>query len=251
MTDEFATRPYGPLPDQLADVRLPPAPEAPVIVYFHGGGLEGGGRADNAGLFRSLVDAGIGVVSADYRLLPSARFLDFLDDAAGCVAWVARELPGRPLLVGGSSAGAYLAMMLCFQPRWLEAVDVPVQDVAGWLFDAGQPTTHFTLLRERGVDPRTIVVDDAAPLRHLGSRAAQAPTLILLASDDIPGRREQTGVLLAALRDFGLADDVRLHVLDGYQHNEYLHDDQPAGQALVTELVLDLVARATAGSGRG
>lgn len=237
---------YGPLPAQRADVLLPEGDEhAPVLVHLHGGGLEGGSRHDDAGLHGRLRAAGVAVVSPDYRLYPQARFPEFVEDAAACVAWVRRELPGRPLLVGGSSAGAYLAMMLRFDRRWLAAAGLAVTDVAGWLFDGGQPTTHFNVLAERGLDPARVVVDEAAPLFHVDATTEPAPTLVLLAEDDIPGRREQTDLLLATLARLVPDDDTRFEVIEGQQHSEYLRDDS-VGQDRFVALVLDLVARAVA-----
>lgn len=230
---------YGPLPEQIADVHLPADPAAPVLVYLHGGGLEGGERGEHPGLVAALVDAGIGVVGAGYRLYPAARYPEFVEDAAACVAWALESCAGRPVFVGGTSAGAYLAMMLRFDPRWLGAHEKASTAVAGWVLDAGQPTTHFNVLRERGIDPGRVIVDEAAPLFHVGPGTAAAPTLVLLAEDDIPGRREQTDLLLATLRVFGADDGVRTVVLDGYQHSGYV--SEPAGQARFAELVGELV----------
>ncbi|GAB2608696.1 alpha/beta hydrolase [Pseudactinotalea suaedae] len=232
---------YGPLPEHRADVHLPESPDAAVLVYFHGGGLEIGERGDNPGLFEHLVGAGVGVISANYRLYPGARYPEFVEDAALCVAWVLEHFPGRPILVGGSSAGAYLAMMLRFDPRWLSAQGIASDAVVGWVFDAGQPTTHLNVLRERGLDTRRVVVDEAAPLFHIGPGTAAAPTLVLLAGDDIPGRREQTDLMLATLRTYGADDGVRTVVLDGHQHCEYLGTE--AGQARLAQLVAELAGR--------
>jgi acetyl esterase/lipase len=232
---------YGPLPEHLADLHLPGRRDAPVLVYLHGGGLEGGERGDNPGLFERLMAVGVGVVSASYRRYPQARYPEFVEDAAACVAWVLANLPGRPILVGGSSAGAYLAMMLRFDERWLSAQGIATDAVVGWVFDPGQPTTHFNVLRERGLDPNRVVVDEAAPLFHIGPGTAAAPTLVLLAWDDIPGRREQTDLMLATLRAYGADDGVRTVVLDGHQHSEYLGTE--VGQTRVAELVAELVDR--------
>lgn len=233
---------YGDHPGQVADLHRPGLEQSgPVFCYFHGGGLEGGDRTDAAGVIETLVAGGVTVVSPDYRLYPHARYPEFLTDAASCVAWVQQEFPGRALVVGGTSAGAYLAMMLCFDPRWLTQAGAALAGVAGWVFDAGQPTTHFNVLRERGIDPRRVVVDDAAPLFHVGTQDALAPTLIVLAGQDVPGRREQTHLLLATLRAYGLDAQVQLEVLAGYQHSGYLDDASPAGQAQFSRLVLHLI----------
>ncbi|WP_162458414.1 alpha/beta hydrolase [Pseudactinotalea terrae] len=235
----MSTVAYGPLPEHRADVHLPDEPDAPVLVYFHGGGLESGTRADNPKLFTELVAAGIGVVSGSYRRYPQARYPEFLEDAAACVAWAIENLPGRRIVVSGTSAGAYLAMMLRFDQRWLGAHGVGRDAVHGWLFDAGQPTTHFSILRERGIDPNRVIVDEAAPLFHISSETSPAPTLLVLAGDDVPGGREQTDLMLATLKACGADDDVRAVTLDGYQHVAYLGDD--AGRARLIELVAELV----------
>ena len=236
---EAAVR-YGPHPVQIADIRGAGG-DGPVLCYFHGGGLEGGDRADAAGVTQALAAAGLTVVSPSYRLYPSARYPEFLTDAAACVAWVRRQFPDRSLIVGGSSAGAYLAMMLCFDAHWLAEAGAAVDDVAGWVFDAGQPSTHFNVLRERGIDPRRLVVDEAAPLFHVGTQDTLAPTLIVLAGQDVPGRREQTQVLLATLRAHELDAQVRVEIMTGYQHSGYLDGAAPAGQAQFARLVLGLV----------
>ncbi len=239
---DLRTTAYGRLPGQRVDIRTAGAERgAPVLVYFHGGGLEGGDRRDAAGVLDRLARTGVTVASPSYRLYPDARYPEFITDAAACVAWAVRELPERPLLVGGSSAGAYLAMMLCFDAHWLAGAGAAVTDVAGWVFDAGQSTTHFNVLRERGIDPRRVLVDEAAPLFHVGTQSQLAPTLIVLAADDVPGRREQTQVLLATLGAHGLDAQVRLEVMAGYRHSGYLDDAAPQGQARFADLVLELI----------
>ena len=112
----------------------------------------------------------------------------------------------------------------------------------------GQPTTHFNVLRERGIDPRRLVVDEAAPLFHVGGQDTLAPALIVLADQDVPGRWEQTQLLLATLRAHELDARVHLEIMAGYQHSGYLDDAAPQGQERCTELVLQLVRRACDGT---
>ncbi len=67
------------------DVACPPdAEDAPVVVWFHGGGLTGGKRAVPEGLMKK----GFVVVGVGYRLIPHVGTLDIVDDAAAAVAWV-------------------------------------------------------------------------------------------------------------------------------------------------------------------
>ena len=48
---------------------------APVVVWFHGGGIEGG----NKHIDQELKNSGLVVVAANYRLLPKAKIDDILD----------------------------------------------------------------------------------------------------------------------------------------------------------------------------
>ena len=58
------------------------AHDAPVIVWFHGGGLTGG----NKDIPRELLDGNVVVVGVGDRLSPRAAVTDIIDDAAAAVA---------------------------------------------------------------------------------------------------------------------------------------------------------------------
>ncbi|PWN88860.1 alpha/beta-hydrolase [Acaromyces ingoldii] len=111
--------------DIKADVLLPPGATkespAPVLLWWHGGGLLQGTRKGTA---PHLVEApekhGLCVVSADYRLAPQARLPKILSDVGDAVAWLQtaafREATqGRAdasrVFVSGSSAGGWLALL--------------------------------------------------------------------------------------------------------------------------------------------
>ena len=59
----------------------------PVVVWFHGGGLEAGQKE----IPEKLKRKGYVVVGANYRLLPRVTVAETLDDAAEAVAWVFRN----------------------------------------------------------------------------------------------------------------------------------------------------------------
>ena len=62
--------------------------DAPVVVWFHGGGIEGGEKHIDP----QLRNSGLVVVAANYRLLPKAPIDDILDDAAAAVAWTYKNI---------------------------------------------------------------------------------------------------------------------------------------------------------------
>jgi len=87
----------------------------PVMVYFHGGGWVVGTLDTHDPFCRALAaEAGMVVVSVDYRLAPEHKFPAAVEDARAAAEWVlahAAELGGdaERVFVGGDSAGATLA----------------------------------------------------------------------------------------------------------------------------------------------
>ena len=122
---------YGDHPRQRLDVYAPAKRMAsmPVIVFIYGGSWNSGSRSDYAFAGRALAAKGYVTVVADYRLVPEVQFPDFLDDNARAVRWVKDTIsrfggdPRRIALVG-HSAGAYNAVMLGLDARYLRRAGV-------------------------------------------------------------------------------------------------------------------------------
>lgn len=92
--------------------------------------------------------------------------------------------------------------MLCFDKRFLAVHNINSDDIAGFIHDAGQSTTHFNVLRERGMDTRRVIVDEAAPLYHVTHNENYPPMLFIISDDDMTNRFEQTMVMLKTLKHF-------------------------------------------------
>jgi len=110
---------YGPENLQKVDAYLPEgrAPR-PVLVEFHGGGWRTGDKRQLGmykGVMEKVLEAGIAVVAANYRLTPKDPWPAQAEDAVRVVQFVrsrAKEWnldPSRVVLIGGS-AGAHLSM---------------------------------------------------------------------------------------------------------------------------------------------
>lgn len=87
-------------------------PDAPLLLFFHGGGFVVSDLDTHEALCIRLADAGrMRVLSSSYRLAPEHRFPAQLDDALAVTRQVLDEgLAGPPgLAIGGDSAGAYIA----------------------------------------------------------------------------------------------------------------------------------------------
>lgn len=113
--------PHGTVPLRLYRPR--PGPGAPVIVYFHGGGMIMGTLDSFDGLSRNLAAAcDAVVVSVEYRLAPEHRYPVANDEAYEAVRWVhdhAGELgvDASRIAVAGDSAGGSLAAATALRIR--------------------------------------------------------------------------------------------------------------------------------------
>lgn len=110
----------------LLDVYMPEgAKKAPVIVFLHGGALLYGDKTYGKGIAASLVESGVGLVSANYRLSPDHAHPSHVQDAAAATAWVINNIAaygGDPenVFIAGHSAGAYLAALLAIDSSLIE-----------------------------------------------------------------------------------------------------------------------------------
>lgn len=111
---------YGPLPRHRMDLYTPDtvAPDAPALLFLHGGGWVSGSRADYGFVGVALARLGAVVGVADYRLWPQAGFPAFVEDGALAARWLATHARGRRLIVIGHSAGAFTAAAIALDPRW-------------------------------------------------------------------------------------------------------------------------------------
>ncbi|MBV8927369.1 MAG: alpha/beta hydrolase [Bradyrhizobium sp.] len=91
----------------------------PGFVFFHGGGMVAGSIDTHDRLAAALTDAtGCRLVSVDYRLAPEHKFPAAVEDAIAATEFVARNasalgIDAQRLVVGGDSAGATLAAVVC------------------------------------------------------------------------------------------------------------------------------------------
>ncbi len=113
--------PGGALPVSLYAPLGAESTPVPGLVYFHGGAGVFGSAGTHDALCRMLChDAAVRVVSVDYRLAPEHPFPAALEDCWFATGWVAEHaaelgIDGARLAVGGDSAGATLATVICQQ----------------------------------------------------------------------------------------------------------------------------------------
>jgi len=123
---------FGPHPRQRLDIYLPSGPvaRAPVAFFIYGGSWSSGDKGTYGFVGDAFASRGYVTVIADYRLVPEVRFPAFIEDGAAALATVHRIIgryggDGDRLHLLGHSAGAYNAMMLALDPRYLARAGVP------------------------------------------------------------------------------------------------------------------------------
>ena len=89
----------------------------PALVFVHGGGWTGGGRADYRNAMLPYAAHGIVCVSIDYRLTPKYQFPSQIEDVKCAVRWVRANaekyhVDEKRIGAVGGSAGAHLVALL-------------------------------------------------------------------------------------------------------------------------------------------
>jgi len=188
------------------------------IVWFHGGGLTGGGKE----IPQALMDKGYAVIGVGYRLSPAAKAPAYIEDAAAAVAWAFKRIaqyggdPGQ-IYLSGHSAGGYLAMMITLDKKYLAKYEIDANLVAGLIPFSGQCITHFTVRNERGIKDTQPVIDEYAPLFWV---RADAPPMLLITGDaekELLGRYEENAYMLRMMKLAG-HKNTSLFQLQGFDH---------------------------------
>ena len=117
----------------VLDVYRPEGSEGkslPVMFWIHGGGWRAGDKSDVALKPKVLTERGFVFVSTNYRLLPEVTMDELMGDAVRSLGWVHKNIAkygGDPtrIFVGGHSAGAQMAALLCTDDRYLKRESVP------------------------------------------------------------------------------------------------------------------------------
>lgn len=195
------------------------AKDAPVIVWFHGGGLTGGKKQ----IPQAILKDGCVVVGVGYRFSPNVKVTQIVDDAACAVAWVFNNIEkwgGNPesIYIAGHSAGGYLVTMVGLDKSRLERYGIDANKLKGIIPFSGQAITHFEERRSRGIANTQPIVDELSPLFHV--RGDAAPILILSGDREMEmlGRYEENAYMWRVFQLVG-HKDATLYELDGYGHN--------------------------------
>ncbi len=199
------------------------ATDAPVVVWFHGGGLTGGHKH----IPDELCGKGYVVVGVNYRLIPKAGIEDCIDDAAAAVAWTFGNIgryngSAKKIFVTGHSAGGYLTSMVGLDKSYLAKYGVDADSIAALVPFSGQAITHYAHRDTQGISPLTPTIDRYAPLFHV---RGNCPPYIIITGDrdtELFGRCEENAYLWRMMKLAG-HPDVHFYEIAGHDHGAMAH----------------------------
>jgi acetyl esterase len=159
VTNEFITSTLGKL---LLRIYSPSRNNAPVFVYYHGGGWVAGSveTHDNICRFIAMTTDCI-VVSVDYALAPENKYHSIVMQCYEALLWVAQHAQqfnadSNRIMVGGDSAGANLAAAMTliakeklFPNIALQLLICPATDLANFATESYQQSSQYGLTREK------------------------------------------------------------------------------------------------------
>lgn len=218
--------PYGDGAGERLDLFAATRPNAPVLVYIHGGYWRALGKHDQAFVAPPFVQAGAMVVLLDYALCPQVSIEHIVRQTVRALVWVYRNARGhggdpRRIVVAGHSAGGHLASML-LACRWPEVEPgLPERLVASALSISGvydlEPLRHAPFLAaDIGLDAAS-----AARLSPANLPAPPGPLAAVVGADESGEFLRQAGLIRAR---WGASSVPICEVLPGRHHMDVLHD---------------------------
>jgi len=208
---------YGDLERQKLDVYRAetPRPNAPVLVFIHGGSWTDGSKDIYKFLAEGFTSEGFDVVVPNYRLYPEAVYPQMIEDSAKAVAQAAQLYPNRPLVVMGHSAGAYNALMLGLNKSYLNTAGANLcANVAGVVSLSG-PTGIIPLKEEPYITifPDRFTKSDA-PLNNVSGPTP--PMFLGHGSDDKTVYPQNSEALAKKINERG--GNATVKVYEGMNH---------------------------------
>jgi acetyl esterase/lipase len=198
------------------------AAKRPVMVFFYGGGWANGERAHYEFAGRAFAAQGFVTVVPDYRKVPKVRFPAFNQDGAAAIKWVRDNIArfgGDPekIAVSGHSAGAYIAIMLALDPRYLTEVGVDPKTIKAGIGLSG-PYDFIPFDSKRSINamskwPRPL---ETQPVTYV--RKDAPPLMLVTGTEDETVKPRNAIILSQRLNGVGATVAFRAH--EGLDHND-------------------------------
>lgn len=196
----------------------------PVFLFFHGGAWAHGDPDDYGFIARNIAPEGYVVVLGGYRMNEPGRYPAMLQDTASATRWVRDNignLGGDPdnIVLSGHSAGAYNAVQIALDRRWLKEARVPEASIRGVVGLSGPYDFYpFDKPRAKAAFESVGAGPDSQPVNH--ARSDAPPMLLVHGEADTVVRPRNSRALARAQSEVGAS--VETLYLPGKAHNDPL-----------------------------
>jgi arylformamidase len=217
---------YGEAPAERLDVFPSHVPNAPVMVFLHGGYWRSLDKSDCSFVASSFVDEGAMVVIPNYSLCPQVGMARIPLQLVQALAWVWRHAaehggdPMRVVLVGHSAGGHLACMLNCCDWKSV-APDLPHHLVKGVLSISG--VHDLGPLRQAPFLQQDLKLD-ADTVRRLSPAlfpAPEAPVYAIVGADESDEFKRQNRLIRQA---WGRRVVPICEEIPGCNHFDILHD---------------------------
>jgi acetyl esterase len=228
----------------------------PVLIDLHGGAWTSGDRMQNAAIASVLADAGILVVSLDFRMPPAKRYPATLDDIDAGIRWTkkhAADYGARPDWVGGfgTSSGGHLVLLAGMRPKSPESRLAFV--ISGW--GVLDPLLRYRLAKTAAAqnfitahhafwgDEAAMSAGSPPLMLERGEKVETPAALIFQGTDDEWVPQDMTKRFVAAYKKAG--GDIELELLPGAKHSFFREDSGGANAKRAIAIIRDYVLKRT------
>lgn len=202
---------YGPTIAEHLDVFPADDPDAPVLLFIHGGYWHSLSSKEFSFVADGPMSSGVTVVTLNYALCPAVTIDEIVRQSRAAVVWLTRnaeEFGGDPsqIYVAGHSAGGHLTAMV-LETDW-DRYEISGESIIGGcaisgLFDL-QPFPYTYLQPQLQLTWGQVRRN--SPIRHLPDDAP--PLLVSYGADETDELRRQSTDFLDAWTENGLDGDV-------------------------------------------
>jgi arylformamidase len=214
---------YGPAEIEKVDIYKAKRPNAPVMIFLHGGAWRGGRSAQGAYHAEPFVKAGAHFINVEFNNVPETNgdLTPMVDQCRRAVAWVyknAASFGGDPnaLYLSGFSSGSHLGGCVVIT-EW-EKFGVPRDVLKGALLGSGMYDLKPVRMSARSsyVKFTDEMEQTLSAMRHLDK--VHTPLVLTIGLLETPEFQRQSRDFAAALAKAG--KPVRLIVAKGHNHFE-------------------------------
>lgn len=201
LTCNLAQR-FGPTLDEKVDLFPAREPNAPILVFFHGGYWRWGHSIDFSLVAPGPVNQGITVAVANYSLCPAVTINEITRQSRALIAWLyenGSRFHGDPeqIYVAGHSAGGQLVGML-LATDWQGNYGLPADLIKGGIAISGifdlHPLRHSYLQPKLQLNLETVY--SQSPLFHI-PRSGPPPVIVVGEHESSEFHRQAREYLMA------------------------------------------------------